>query len=406
MRSIARNTAKGEGIPCKYLVLRAFSDADNRLCYSFGVMRLFIAVFFLIGLGALGDLAAAQVPTQAPSSTQPADAQPATAIPDSTGLTLVKRVEPTIPKNPEGALLVGDVRVRIHLNETGDVETAEAVTDPNRPTNPLVVAAAVDAVRHWKYAPYIHNGHAVEVNTSVKVGVGNLTGGALIFKPAPVYGPQPVELEVVATRKPYYDPHASAALIQGEVLLELTISESGDVAASRVLRGHPMLKNGLPELSREWKFKPPTLNGQPVMATVQIPVRFTPPDAVIYPQPGAHLSGTQTTTPAKARGAATDGSAAADAAEKVVSGVDAIPIHQVQPEVPEGIDIRKDHGTVKLDVLVGVDGSVLEATPASGPAAFYEACIKAAKQWKFQPYVYKGRTERVKTQVSFTFEAE
>ncbi len=334
------------------------------------------------------------------------DSLPATPEPDSTHLVQLTRVEPVLPVNPDGSVVPGVVKVKLHVSTAGLVESAEVIPGAGPPTNPRVAAAALEAVKQWTFAPYYRNGRAVNVNTTQLVKVGDLTGGGLIRPTTPTttsVAPATVDLEVVATRKPYYDPTASQARIQGDVVIELTVSALGNVTGSRIVRGHPMLANGLPELTRKWKFKPPMLNGQPVAATVQIPIHYAPPDQITYPQPGVHLTGSPSS---EETAPATPTSVQAKEEDKIISGVQVMPIHQVQPEVPAGVDVKKNHGTVTIAVVVGVDGSVLEAKPVSGPAAFYDVCVTAAKQWKFQPYVYKGRTERVNTEVTFTFELE
>jgi protein TonB len=42
--------------------------------------------------------------------------------------------------------------------------------------HPMLVEAAVDAVRQWRYRPYVLNGEPVEVETEVKVNFV-LSGG-------------------------------------------------------------------------------------------------------------------------------------------------------------------------------------------------------------------------------------
>ncbi len=50
------------------------------------------------------------------------------------------------------------------INQTGDVESLELVSG-----DPMLAPAALDAVRQWKYRPYLLNGNAVYVETQVTV---------------------------------------------------------------------------------------------------------------------------------------------------------------------------------------------------------------------------------------------
>ena len=50
------------------------------------------------------------------------------------------------------------------INKAGDVESLELISG-----HPMLVQAAMDAVKQWKYKPYLLNGKAVEVETQVTV---------------------------------------------------------------------------------------------------------------------------------------------------------------------------------------------------------------------------------------------
>jgi protein TonB len=50
------------------------------------------------------------------------------------------------------------------INQAGDVESVELVSG-----HPLLVPAALDAVKQWKYRPYLLNGKPVSVETQVVV---------------------------------------------------------------------------------------------------------------------------------------------------------------------------------------------------------------------------------------------
>ena len=50
------------------------------------------------------------------------------------------------------------------INQTGDVESVELISG-----HPMLAPAALDAVRQWKYRPYLLNGIAVAMETQVMV---------------------------------------------------------------------------------------------------------------------------------------------------------------------------------------------------------------------------------------------
>jgi protein TonB len=50
------------------------------------------------------------------------------------------------------------------INQTGDVVSVELISG-----HPMLAPAAIEAVRQWKYRPYLLNGNAVNVDTQVTV---------------------------------------------------------------------------------------------------------------------------------------------------------------------------------------------------------------------------------------------
>jgi protein TonB len=57
------------------------------------------------------------------------------------------------------------------ISRTGDISDLEVVSSPG----PSLTDAAMDSVRKWKYEPYVLNGKAVEVETTITVNF-NLGG--------------------------------------------------------------------------------------------------------------------------------------------------------------------------------------------------------------------------------------
>src|SRR5438270_12529497 len=71
---------------------------------------------------------------------------------------------PTYPQMARIAHIQGDVVLQATISKTGTVENLRAVQG-----HPILIQAALDAVRQWKYKPYILNGEPVEVETTIKV---------------------------------------------------------------------------------------------------------------------------------------------------------------------------------------------------------------------------------------------
>jgi periplasmic protein TonB len=71
---------------------------------------------------------------------------------------------PTYPQMARIAHIQGDVILQATISKTGTVENLHGVSG-----HPILIQAALDAVRQWRYKPYILNGEPVEVETTIKV---------------------------------------------------------------------------------------------------------------------------------------------------------------------------------------------------------------------------------------------
>jgi len=61
-------------------------------------------------------------------------------------------------------------------------------------------------------------------------------------------------------------------------------------------------------------------------------------------------------------------------------------------------------GPVRLSILIGKDGSVIDAKPAGGPGDLVRASVEAVKQWKYRPTLLNGFPVEVQTDVEVSFE--
>ncbi|MGA7557719.1 MAG: energy transducer TonB [Terriglobales bacterium] len=104
-------------------------------------------------------------PPNLPLAAVDADHPKRAQIPEgiSTGL-LIKKVRPIYPPEALSARIEGTVRLRAVINKAGDVVDLEVMDGPLE-----LVVSAVDAVRQWKYRPYLMNGAPVDVQTQVVV---------------------------------------------------------------------------------------------------------------------------------------------------------------------------------------------------------------------------------------------
>ena len=81
-----------------------------------------------------------------------------------TAAKLVNRVQPQYPPLARQTRISGTVRLHAIIGKNGQVEQLEVMNG-----HPLLVQAALDAVRQWKYQPTQLNGEPVEVDTTIDV---------------------------------------------------------------------------------------------------------------------------------------------------------------------------------------------------------------------------------------------
>ena len=79
---------------------------------------------------------------------------------------LLHRVEPDYPKSVKATGASGQVTVRFVINKQGNAVGVFNIT-PDRQSrqNPQIVAAAMNAVKRWKFKPYLVAGEPVEAES-------------------------------------------------------------------------------------------------------------------------------------------------------------------------------------------------------------------------------------------------
>lgn len=75
--------------------------------------------------------------------------------------------------------------------------------------------------------------------------------------------------------RPPYPQEARDAGIQGVVILEVVIDETGTVGDTKVLRSIPLLDEPAATTVRTWRFTPTVVNGQPVKVKMTVTQNFT-----------------------------------------------------------------------------------------------------------------------------------
>lgn len=74
------------------------------------------------------------------------------------------KVPPIYPPDAKAARIQGSVVIAVIIGKDGSIESQRLISG-----HPMLAPAAMDAVKQWKYQPYLLNGQAVEVDTQITV---------------------------------------------------------------------------------------------------------------------------------------------------------------------------------------------------------------------------------------------
>jgi TonB family protein len=281
-----------------------------------------VTIWFLtLGVGlSLAAQEAAPESKNEPTSQQPPAPQPQAPvrIRVSRGVSqglIVKKVQPEYPPEAREQRIQGEVVLRVMVSRQGDVSKVSLISG-----HPLLAPAAMDAVKQWKYQPFLLNGQPLEVDTEVVVnfrlesseqpanditppdlppvlgivvdapggipsGQTDVIRGIISSTPVPVpriAAPQRVRVSqgissglLVKKVNPDYPLEARRGRIQGTVVLHVLISKAGDITTVELVSGHPALAPEAIRVVKQWKYKPYLLNGKPVEADTEILINFT-----------------------------------------------------------------------------------------------------------------------------------
>jgi protein TonB len=77
---------------------------------------------------------------------------------------LIKKIEPKYPPLAMAARIQGQVVLTAVIDKNGEIQNLMLVSG-----HPMLVPVAIDAVKQWRYRPFLLNGEPVEVETTITV---------------------------------------------------------------------------------------------------------------------------------------------------------------------------------------------------------------------------------------------
>jgi len=181
------------------------------------------------------------------------------------------------------AAVQGTVVLDAAVSKTGDVTELKLISGAA-----MLAPAAIDAVKQWKYKPYLVNGVAFDITTEVAVifqldprpgeaGVngGEQAGAAKVSPVSRMRVSSGVTAGLLLRRvDPVYPQEAKDAHIQGTVILHAIISREGSIEGLTVVTGPAELAGAAMDAVKQWKYKPYLFNGEPIELDTTIEVRY------------------------------------------------------------------------------------------------------------------------------------
>ncbi len=193
----------------------------------------------------------------------------------------------TLPEYPAEAMtkgIQGDVIFKIVVDGSGKVVLSEPVEGP-----PLLVGPSLDALRDYKFRPYLLNGSPIQVESqlgfhfslsgegdSIKGQVDCMTKipdrpefrtgtvtdkGVLILSPRKVSGAEPQLPQELAGKS-------------GSVYLTITIGADGKVQDVKVLGGDEAFVGTVVAAAKQFIYQPQLVDGVPAVSTTEASYHF------------------------------------------------------------------------------------------------------------------------------------
>jgi TonB family protein len=231
---------------------------------------------------------AANTPSLDFSSTAASENSSAASIPmlqpaDSIGLELLRMKKPSYPGEARKRGIQGQVSLHVDISEAGFVENVKPISG-----HPLLIPAAIAAVKRWRYKPFLRKGHPVKVSTTVPVDFAFAINVQEILvdvgAPQPSSGttdPQPATIpgEVMMARlihkvAPVYPSSARKNHIEGTVVLQAMVGNDGRISNLTVISGPREFLESAIGAVQQWRYRPFAVNGGASQVTTEIQLKY------------------------------------------------------------------------------------------------------------------------------------
>ena len=163
-----------------------------------------------------------------------------------------------------------------HVAAVEEKKTAEPAK-AEKPA-PTPVAITTGGPSRLSASALAHQDVQISPTLSMSSGSNTLSNLARpVSSDAPTVAQSELEpMHVLKTVPPMYPPIARIRRLSGAVVVQVTVGKDGKVRNPQLISGQPVFRDAAFDAVKQWKFKPATLNGQPIDQTTQIKMDFNP----------------------------------------------------------------------------------------------------------------------------------
>jgi TonB family protein len=163
--------------------------------------------------------------------------------PQEPGLKVIHQVAPVYPEEAKRARVEGKVVLDVTVEEKGEVSMAEVISG-----HLLLNQAAIDALKQWRFSKPSNAPATIQLTI------------AFALKPESKAANEPTStggssLRLIHKVDATYPEGARQERIQGEVGVEITVNEAGQVIDARAVSGHEKLRDAAVEAAKQFRFE-------------------------------------------------------------------------------------------------------------------------------------------------------
>ncbi len=272
------------------------APGPNWFLIATGIAALFVvaaggALYFHVWPGTNSSARSASV--QAPAAPPVTNSSPSLGQSTPVQSLATNPVAQVNQPNTNSAAAASAPAVGIHVGEvtpaTANREPAPVRVQPSAPVPQKVAKVIPDMSAlsaHPVSAQRSASGDAdpaPSVDTGAASPSGELQGIAANSDVAPPPPPAAPAIRIggnvkpprlLSSTLPVYPSIARSTGIEGSVVVEASIGPAGNVVATKVISGSPMLRQAALDALRRWKYQPATLNGEPVTVETTVTIQF------------------------------------------------------------------------------------------------------------------------------------